>query len=92
MFHSAFDNAAVLTCESLFALLDHEGCKVYKRLGSKEFVYPAFEDLKSDIEKIQAVNKAFIRRFWKVSGREAVRTISVARLAEVSIVSFSLCL
>lgn len=82
--YSAFDNVAVLTCESLFALLEYEGCEVYKKLSSKEFIYPSFAELKSDIEKIQVVKKSFIRRFWKLSGRQAVRAISVVRLAEVS--------
>lgn len=86
MIYFAFDNAVVLTCESLFALLERKGCDVYKKLGSKEFTYPGFAELKSDMEKVLAIKKSFIRRFWKLSGREAVRAVCAARLAEVSAV------
>lgn len=45
-FYSAFDNSAVFTCESLLALLEREGCEVYKKFGSKDFAYPSFDELK----------------------------------------------
>lgn len=83
--YSAFDNSTVLTCESLFVLLEREGCDVYKSFGSKGFAYPSFVELEQDIEKIQAIKKVFIWRFWKVSRWEAMRAISTARLAMVCI-------
>lgn len=87
--YSAFDNEADLTSESLLALLERQGCEVYKRLGSKEFVYPSFAESRTDAGKVQAVKKAFVQRFWEVSGCEAVRVISSPRLTEVSIVTVS---
>jgi hypothetical protein len=37
--YTTFDNSAVLTCESLLALLEHVGCEVYKKVGAKELFF-----------------------------------------------------
>jgi len=77
------DNSAALACESILGLLDQEGCQDIEKLGAKEFKYPTYSDLKKNLVDVQSAKKMFLRRFWKASGREAIRATAAARLAEV---------
>jgi hypothetical protein len=54
------------------------------KLGLKDFVCLSYEELDQSLLSVQSVKKAFFRRFWKVSGREAVRAITAERLKAVS--------
>jgi hypothetical protein len=60
---TASDNGTTLSCKSVLALLDREGCKDFMRLGSKDFVYPSYEELDQSLLSVQSVKKAFFRRF-----------------------------
>ena len=84
------DNTAVITCESVLAILAHEGCPELERVGAWDYVFPEPSDLVEDIAKIQAVKKSFLRKFWKVSGREIVREAAQQRLEAVSIFFYSI--
>jgi len=77
------DNSAALACESILGLLDQEGCQDIEKLGAKEFKYPTYSDLKQNLADVQSAKKMFLRRFWKASGREAIRATAAARLAEI---------
>ena len=77
------DNPAVMTCESIMAVLAHEGCPELDWMASRDYAFPEYSELEDDIARIQAVKKSFIRRFWKVSGREVVREVAQRRLEEV---------
>ena len=87
---SVSDNTAVVACESVFAILAHEGCPELERIGARDYVFPEPSDLVEDIAKIQAVKKSFLRKFWKVSGREIVREAAQQRLEAVSIFFYSI--
>jgi hypothetical protein len=82
---TATDNAAAVSCESILALLNREGCEDFSKLGAKDFVYPSYKELGQDLSSVQTVKKSFFRRFWKVSGREAVRAIAAERLKVVGL-------
>ena len=82
---SVSDNTAVVACESVLAILAHEGCPELERIGARDYVFPESSDLVEDIAKIQAVKKSFLRKFWKVSGREIVREAAQQRLEAVSV-------
>jgi len=45
-------------------------------MAYRDFAVPGYSELEGDVAKIQAVKKAFLRRFWKVSGREVVREVA----------------
>jgi hypothetical protein len=64
----ASDNSAVISCESILAILDRKGCQDLSRLSSSDYVFPAHTDLQRNILKVQAVKRAFVQRFWKVAG------------------------
>ncbi|RLN41417.1 uncharacterized protein C2845_PM01G31400 [Panicum miliaceum] len=74
------DNAAIVSCESILAILDHEGCQDLSRLGSRDFVYPSHSELGRNLENIQAVKKSFVRRFCKETERGIMREIARSRL------------
>ena len=82
---SVSDNTAVFACESVMAILAHEGCPELERIGARDYVFPEPSELVEDTAKVQAVKKSFLRKFWKVSGREMVRDAARQRLEAVSI-------
>ncbi|RLM56270.1 hypothetical protein C2845_PM10G10230 [Panicum miliaceum] len=53
----ASDNSAVISCESILAILDHEGCEDLSRLSSSDYIFPAYSDLDPNISKIQMVKR-----------------------------------
>ena len=65
---SVSDNTAVMTCESIMAVLSHEGCPELERIASQDFIFLEYFELDDEIAKIQAMNKSFLQRFWEVSG------------------------
>lgn len=77
------DNSAVISCESVLAILDHEGCQHLSRLSSGGYVFLAYSDLGLNILNIQVVKKAFVQRFWKIAGQEVVRNVVQSRLEAV---------
>ena len=82
---SVLDNTAVMACESVLAILAHEGCPELEKIGARDYVFPRPSEIEEDTAKIQAVKKSFIRKFWKVTGREIVREAAQRRLETVSI-------
>ena len=78
------DSTAVRTCESVLAILAHEGCPELEKIASRDYVFPEHSELEENIAKVQAVKKSFLRKFWKVSGREVVREIAQRRMEEVN--------
>ena len=67
------------------AILAHEGCPELERIGARDYGFPEPSELDEDTAKIQAVRKSFLRKFWKVSGREMVRETAQQRLEAVSV-------
>lgn len=78
------DNSAVVSCESVLAILDREGCQDLHKLASADYVFPEYLELEVNVAKIQAVKKSFVRKFWKVAGRKTMRDVARSRLEEVS--------
>jgi len=70
------------------AVLAHEGCPELERIGHRDCVFPGPSELKEDTAKVQTVKKLFLRKFWKVSGREMAREAAQQRLEAVSVLSF----
>ena len=62
---SVSDNTAVMTCESIMAVLSHEGCPELDRIASQDFIFPEYFELDDEIAKIQAMNKSFFRGFGR---------------------------
>ena len=69
---SISDNTAVMACESVLAILAHEGCPELETIGAQDYVFPGPSELEEDTAKIQAVKKSFLHKFWKVSSQEMV--------------------
>ena len=65
---SVSDNTAVMACESVLAILSHEGCPELEKIGARDYVFPGPSELEEDTAKIQAVKKSFLHKFWKVFG------------------------
>ena len=82
---SVSDNTAVMACESIMAILAHEGCSELNRIGDRDYVFPEPSELEEDTAKVQAVKKLFLRKFWKLSGREMVREAAQQRLEAVGV-------
>ena len=82
---SVSDNTAVVACESVMAVLAHEGCPDLDRIGNRDYVFLEPSELEEDTAKVQAVKKLFLRKFWKVSGREMVREAAQQRLEAVGV-------
>jgi len=70
------------------AVLAHEGCPDLDRIGNRDYVLSEPSALEEDTAKVQAVKKLFLRKFWKVSGREMVREAAQQRLEAVGVLSF----
>ena len=88
---SVSDNTAVMACESIMAILAHEGCSELDRIGDRDYVFPEHSDLEDEIAKVQVVKKFFLHRFWNVSGRQVVQEAAQQRVEEVcSSFSFAL--
>jgi len=66
------------------SILKHADCKDLEKLADQGFKFPAYGELASDLRNIQSLKRAFFRRFWMVSGREAVRAIAATQLKAVS--------
>lgn len=60
---TASGNSAVVTCESVISIPDREGCSDIKKLCSKDYSYPTYDELGSNIVRVQAAKKMFLRRF-----------------------------
>ena len=86
---SVSDNTAVMTCESVMAVLAREGCREQETIGVRDYAFPDYAELEEEIAKVQPVKKAFLRKFWKLSGRQVVQEAARRRLEEVCF-SFSL--
>ena len=82
---SVSDNTAVVACESVMAVLAHEGCPDLDRIGNRDYVFSEPSELEEDTAKVQAVKKLFLCKFWKVSGREMVREAVQQRLEAVGV-------
>ena len=82
---SVSDNTAVMACESVMAILAHEGCPELEKIAAQDYVFPGPSELEEDIAKIQAMKKSFLRKFWKVTSRKIVREATQRRLETVSI-------
>jgi len=67
------------------AVLAHEGCPDLDRIGNRDYVLSEPSALEEDTAKVQVVKKLFLRKFWKVSGREMVREAAQQRLEAVGV-------
>ena len=89
---SVSDNTAVMASESVMAILAHEGCMELERIATRDYAFPGHSELEDEIAKVQAVKKSFLRRFWKLSGRQVVQEAARRRLEEVCFfLFFSFC-
>ena len=80
---SVSDNTAVMTCESVMAVLAREGCRELETIGVRDYAFPDYAELEEEIAKVQPVKKAFLRKFWKLSGRQVVQEAARRRLEDV---------
>ena len=78
------DNTTVMACDSVMAILAREGCQELEKIAARNYAFPEHSELEEDIAKVQAVKKSFLRKFWKVSGREVVQEVEQQRLEDVS--------
>ena len=54
------------------AVLAREGCRELETIGMRDYAFPDYAELEEEIAKVQPVKKAFLRKFWKLSGRQVV--------------------
>ena len=73
----ANDNAASVSFEGLVGNLLRAGAIDLAKL-QEGFRYVPYEGLSEEVARIQDVKVAFFERFWEPSGKDAVRTLSVA--------------
>ena len=86
------DNSAVVSCENAFALLEHEGCQDMSKIVDAGYQFPESSELQACSSRIQAVKKAFLRRFWLSAGRQVLRDTACQRLEEVRVKLFGFAL
>jgi len=79
---SVSDNTAVMTCESVMVVLAREGCRELETIGVRDYAFPDYAELEEEIAKVQPVKKAFLRKFWKLSGWQVVQEAARRRLEE----------
>jgi len=79
-----------MACDSVTAILACEGCQELEKIAARDYAFPEHSELEEDIAKVQAVKKSFLRKFWKVSGREVVQEVEQQRLEDVSTSFFCL--
>ena len=84
------DNCTVKDWAKLFGPRRRVLITELERIGARDYGFPEPSELDEDTAKIQAVRKSFLRKFWKVSGREMVRETAQQRL-EVVGVHLSFC-
>jgi hypothetical protein len=82
----ANDFAAAFSIESILKLLHHFNCADLSKFREK---LPHFLDALSTSrlrpnEDVQAIRSKFAREFWLASGKEAVKSIARAKLAQVN--------
>jgi len=82
------DNSIVASCENAFALLEHEGCQDMVKVVDSGYQFPEASELKNCSSRIQAVKRAFLRRFWMTAGRQVLRDTARQHLEEVRVVFF----
>ena len=82
------DNSAVVSCENAFALLEHEGCQDMSKIVDAGYQFPESSELQACSSRIQAVKKAFFRRFWLSDGRQVLRDTARQRPEEVRVILF----
>jgi len=87
---SVSDNTAIMASESVMAILAREGCMELERIAARDYAFPGHSELEGEIAKVQAVKKSFLRRFWKLSGRQVVQEAARRRLEEVCFFFFLL--
>ena len=73
----ANDNAASVSFKGLVGNLLRAGAIDLANL-QEGFRYVPYEGLSEEVVRIQDVKVAFFERFWEPSGKDAVRTLSVA--------------
>ena len=49
----------------------------------RDYAFPDYAELEDVIAKVQTVKKAFLHKFWKLSGRQVVQEAARWRLEEV---------
>ena len=79
------DNCTVKDWAKLFGPRRRVLITELERIGARDYGFPELSELDEDTAKIQAVRKSFLRKFWKVSGREIVREAARQRLEAVSV-------
>ena len=65
------------------AVLAREGCRELETIGVRDYAFPDYAELEEEIAKVQPVKKAFLRKFWKLSGRQVIQEAARQRLEEV---------
>ena len=89
---SVSDNTVVMARESVMAILSREGCLELERIAAWDYAFLDHSELEDEIAKVRAVKKSFLRRFWKLSGRQVVQEAARQRLEEVCFfLFFSFC-
>ena len=71
----ASDNAASVSFEGLVGNLLRVGAVDLSKLRG-DFQYVPYEGLSEEVARIQELKITFFERFWKPSGRVAVRTLA----------------
>ena len=82
------DNSAVISCENVFALLEHEGCQDLIKIAAPGYQLSESSELEACSSRIQTMKKNFLRKFWLSAGRQALRDTTRQRLEEVRVVTF----
>ena len=82
------NNSVVVSCEDTFALLEHEGCQNMVKIADAGYQFLEPSKLEACTGRIQAVKKAFLRKFWLSAGRQVLRDTARQRLEEIRVLPF----
>jgi hypothetical protein len=77
------DYGAATCSQTIFQLLEQQGCEHFKAFSSRGFEFPSSEDMLAPSKTAELIAKIVLRNFWVKSGREYARKKVVERLTKV---------
>jgi hypothetical protein len=64
------DYGAATCSQTIFHLLEQQGCEHFKTFGARGFEFPSFEDMPAPSKIVDLIRKIVLCNFWVKSDRE----------------------
>jgi hypothetical protein len=82
------DYGAATCSQTIFHLLEQQGCEHFKTFSSRGFEFPSSEDMPTTSKTVDLITKIVLRNFWIKSGREHARKKAIDRLTRSDPLSY----